>query len=370
MKLFLKRTFGRYAGEADRLPDGVGLQRLKFGLFGVIILFLTPGMAHADEIIMKNGDRIQGQVVSLASGKLVFKTSYAGDITVEWRQVAELTTEETLEVVLDDKQTLKGKVVSSGEGTLRIDPIEGTPGSPVEMSQVKKMTVPKPPETWKMAARVSAGASRNSGNTETQAYDFDGQLTLTKFPHDIKFYAEYRWEKDTGEVSKDKGLASIKYDRYISEKWFLFGNALGARDKLKALTFQGNVGGGVGYQIWKSEQKNLSISLGPNYVYERYTKPMRNFDNKDYRRYVAAYWNLDFDIWIFQDILKGFHHNDGTVDVRDGENWQIRTRTGLRFPLKYGLFTSLQYNYDFVNLPADGKKQYDEAYIFKLGWEM
>ncbi|MDZ7698183.1 MAG: DUF481 domain-containing protein [Deltaproteobacteria bacterium] len=159
-------------------------------------------------------------------------------------------------------------------------------------------------------------------------------------------------------------------NRYISEKWFLFGNALVAGDKLKALTFQCNAGGGVGYQIWKSEQKNLSISLGPNYVYERYTKPMRNFDNIDYRRYVAAYWNLDFDIWIFQDIPQGFHHNDGIVDVRDGENWQIRTQTGLRFPLKYGLFTSFQYNYDFVNLPADGKKQYDEAYIFKLGWEM
>jgi len=71
---------------------------------------------------------------------------------------------------------------------------------------------------------------------------------------------------------------------------------------------------------------------------------------------------------IFEDILQGFHHNDGTVDVRDGENWQIRTRTGLRFPLKYGLFTSFQYNYDFVNVPADGKEQYDAAYIFKLGW--
>lgn len=370
MKLFLKGGIGEHFGEMNHTPKGNWCRGWAIFLIAMGCSILFARVATADEIIMQNGDRIQGRVVSLSSGKLVFNTPYAGDIKVDWSQVAKLTTDEPLVVVLDNKEVLKGKVVTSTDGKLMIEPESGTPGSPVKMAQVNKLHPPKPPATWKVGASVSAGASRNSGNTNTEAYDFDGQLTLTKFPHDLKFYAEYHWEKDDGEVSKDKGLASIHYNRYVSEKWYLFGNVLGARDKLKDLTFQGNIGCGAGYQFWKSHRKNLSISLGPNYVYERYSKKMKNFGNKDYRRYVAAYWNVDFDIWIFEDILQGFHHDDGTVDVRDGENYQIRTRTGLKFPLKYGLFTSFQYNYDFVNLPADGKKQYDEAYIFKLGWDM
>ncbi|MFP4086490.1 MAG: DUF481 domain-containing protein [Desulfobacteraceae bacterium] len=331
-------------------------------------VFLWPGMAHADEIIMHNGDHIQGRVVSLDSGKLVFETDYAGEITVDWNQVSNLTTEEPLEIRLKDDQALKGKAVTSTEGTLTLKPESDPPAPPIQMSQVIKLHPPKPPPAWEWSGRVSAGASKNSGNTETESYDLDGELTLKKFPHKIKAYAEYHRETSKEEVTKDNGLASLNYNRFVSEKWYLFGNALGARDALKDLNFQGNIGGGLGYQFWDSKQKNLSISLGPNYVYERYSKKMRVFDNKDYREYLAAFWSVDFDIWIFEDILQGFHHNDGTVDVQDGENWQIRTRTGLRFPLKYGLFTSFQYNYDFVNVPADGKEQYDAAYIFKLGW--
>ncbi len=346
------------------------MNKLKIFLFASFFLSLITGTALADEIVMQNGDHIQGRVVSLASGKLVFTTAYAGEITVDWSKVSKLTTEGALEVRLKDDQALQGKAVTSTEGTLTLKPESGSPASPIEMTQVTQLYPPKPPPQWEWGGRVSAGASSNSGNTDTESYDMDGQLTLTKLPHEIQTYAEYHRETSDEEVTKDKGLASLKYNRYISEKWFLFGNAMGARDKLKDLDFKGNIGAGIGYQFWKSKQKNLSVSLGPNYVYESYSEKMQAFDNKDYREYLAAFWNVDFDIWIFQDILQGFHHNDGTVDTGETENWQIRTRTGLRFPLKFGLFTSFQYNYDFVNAPADGKEQYDQAYIFKLGWEM
>ena len=41
---------------------------------------------------------------------------------------------------------------------------------------------------------------------------------------------------------------------------------------------------------------------------------------------------------------------------------------GIRIPITHGFFTSLQYNYNWVNAPAEGKLRYDSGGVFKLGW--
>ena len=43
--------------------------------------------AHADEVVLKNGDRITGTVVELADGTLSIETEYAGVVKIDWSQV-------------------------------------------------------------------------------------------------------------------------------------------------------------------------------------------------------------------------------------------------------------------------------------------
>ncbi len=343
---------------------------LKSGMFAGLLTVLFVNAANADELLMKNGDRLQGSVVSMALGKLVFKTPYAGTITIDWDKVARLTTEAPLEVYLRDDKIVKGKAVATDEGTLVLQPETGPATPPITLAQVKTLDRPKPPETWKLAFRVSAGASRETGNTNTQKYNIDGQVTLSKSPHVIRMYGEYHKEFSKGKLSKDKGHGSLTYERFLTKKWYLFGNVTAGMDKFKSLDLIASAAAGPGYQFWKSRSKNLSIRLGPAYGIEKYTKPMKNFDNQSQREYVAAYWAMDFDMWFFDRFFQLFHHNDGLYDVQDTSNWQVRTRTGVRIPLVFKFFASLQFNYDFDNSPADNKKKYDEAYLFKLGWNL
>ena len=51
---------------------------LLIGFLAAFLLLQAANPCQADEVVMKNGDRIQGTVVSLSQGKLVFNTSYAG----------------------------------------------------------------------------------------------------------------------------------------------------------------------------------------------------------------------------------------------------------------------------------------------------
>ena len=336
------------------------------GLF--IILFISA--ANADELLMKNGDRLQGSVVSMALGKLVFKTSYAGTITIDWDMVARLTTEKPIEVYLRDEKIIIGKVLASDKGDMVLQPESGPATPPITMAQVKTLDRPKPPETWKLGFRVSAGASKETGNTETQKYNFDGLATLSKSPHVIRLYGEYHKEYSKGKLSKDKGHGSLTYERFLTKKWYLFGNVTAGMDKFKSIDLLANVAAGPGYQFWKSRRKNLSIRLGPAYAIEKYSKPMKNFDNQSQLEYAAAYWAMDFDMWFFDRFFQVFHHNDGLYDFQDTSNWMVRSRTGVRIPLVLKFFATLQFNYDFDNNPADNRKKNDESYLFKLGWNL
>ena len=106
---------------------------IKIGLLAALIAVSLIKTVHADKVIMKNGSRLIGTVISMESGKLVFKTSFAGNITIDWEHIDRLTTEKAVEVSLDDKKVLKGQVVKTDEGTLVLKPEEGPSTEPIIM---------------------------------------------------------------------------------------------------------------------------------------------------------------------------------------------------------------------------------------------
>jgi hypothetical protein len=350
---------------------GHNAKYLKTGMSVVsiaLLFFMFVTSASADELMMKNGDRLQGAVVSMSLGKLVFKTSYAGEITIKWEEVEKLTTDQPLEAYLQDEETLIGKIKAQEDGTLILDPADGSPPVPVQLAQVKSLEQPKPPAGWEFTGNVSAGASKETGNTNTEKYHLIGNLKVSKLPHVIKLYGEFHKEWSSDKLSKDNALGSATYERFIDKKWFVFGNAMAQTDKFKDLDLMTNVAVGPGYQFWRSEMKNLSVKLGPAYAYEKYSKPMGFLNNKNQRDYFAGFWALDFDMWFFDKFFQIYHHDDIVYSFQDSENWVARTRTGIRIPMVLKLFASFQFNYDYTNQPADGKKNYDQSWNFGLGW--
>jgi len=68
----------------------------------LLVLALMPaqGLA-ADELILRNGSRLIGEVGRKENGTLGFKTSFAGTIKVKWSEVSELRSEnDTLKQVV------------------------------------------------------------------------------------------------------------------------------------------------------------------------------------------------------------------------------------------------------------------------------
>ncbi|MBW1735209.1 MAG: DUF481 domain-containing protein [Deltaproteobacteria bacterium] len=365
MKKFRDRFIGNFRWHWSGRFTGLLLKRTVLAL---LLIGFSAGMAEADELLMKNGDRLQGSVVSMSKGKLVFKTSYAGDITIKWDEIARITTENPMEASLGHEKTLTGRISVSGEDNLLLEPADGSSAVPITMAEIKGLEPPKPPPGWEFNGNITAGASKETGNTDTEKYNLTGNLTISKLPDVIRLYGEFYKEWGSGKLTKDNALGSATYERFLTKRWFLFGNGMAQMDKFKDLDLQGSLAAGAGYQFFMSKDLNLSARLGPAYGYEKYSKNMDFLDGKDNREYFAGYWALDFDMWFFERFFQIYHHDDLLYDFQDSSTWTVHTRTGIRIPMVLKLFASFQFNYDWVNQQAEGKTSYDQSWVFGVGW--
>ena len=162
--------------------------------------------------------------------------------------------------------------------------------------------------------------------------------------------------------TRSSALAYMKYDHFLTKQWYAYANGSFNKDKFKDLKLRTTLGAGAGYQIWDSEQTNLSVEGGLNYVNTDYDLGM----DEDYP---AARWSLKFDHYLFGNWLQLFHFHELFVNMRDTSNTFVRTQTGLRMPLGAGLAASLQFNADYENKPASGRAKLDRGYLLNLGYQ-
>src|SRR5271170_6068655 len=66
--------------------------------------------AMADQVTLKNGDRLTGTIVKSDAKTLLIKTTFAGDVNVQWDAVSDIVSSQTLHLALKDGQTIVGTV--------------------------------------------------------------------------------------------------------------------------------------------------------------------------------------------------------------------------------------------------------------------
>ena len=330
--------------------------RALCSLTALILLTITLAFpALADTIWLKNGDRLSGEIVSMASGRLLLKTSYAGQIKIAWDQVRGLASEKELRVKTGGKSIVKGVASKAEDGQLALG------GKKLALTDVSALNPPDEAH-WRFNGGVNAGLINQEGNTTKQTYNIDGRLTARKSVHRVILGMESHHEENKGKDTVDNDLVYANYNRFISEKWYALGDLQAFQDKFAGINSRYSGGVGLGYQVWQNDRANLSLELGPSYVNE-------DSDIRGERDWFAARWALAFDYWIWREAVQFFHRDSIFARVDDADQYFYRTRTGLLFPLGKGFTATVQYNYDWDNDPNPGKDKEDSKFMLKLGYQ-
>jgi putative salt-induced outer membrane protein YdiY len=314
----------------------------------------------ADEVILDNGDRLTGEFVRLEKGQLVFKTVYAGEITIQADNVKRLVTDAPMETTLLDGTTRKGTVFYREFDNAQ--PEIENPQTDINIAQVRDIyTKPKPPV--RIRGRANVGITNESGNTETDQYRIDAELVARTEKQRFTIGGEFNKQRadNTTTVANWKGYGM--YDYFIKPKWFLYASSLFEHDEFADLELRTTLGAGGGHQFFESDELNLSASAGLAYIFE-------NFIEAEDDEFPGAQWLVQYDQYFFNKFVQLFHSNNGYVSLEDASSWLINTRQGLRFPLYKGFVTTLQYNYDYNNNPSPGAiSKWDSKFMLLLGYQ-
>jgi putative salt-induced outer membrane protein YdiY len=335
-------------------------------MLGAALALITPVIALADAVYLKNGDRISGTVEHLDDENLEITLPYADDakIKISISEIVSIETDEEVDIMLEDGTLSKAKLERVPEGGVTLRRGAGVPPATIPLRELAYIK-PKAKESgvgvdW--SGRVTLGVTDTSGNTETRDAYVEARLRArTK---------DWRWTTDgRGNYAENAGvqttgnwLVGTRFDWLFRERQYLYGRASLQRDTFSGIELRWTVGAGYGYKIIESDRTNFELRAGLDHVStERVVPPDQD--------YIAFGWGIDFDHWIVQDRLQFFFGQEGFADPRGDEGTIIRSQTGLRAPIIDDLTANLQVNLGYNSDPGPGFKTTDRTYLVGLGYE-
>ena len=246
----------------------------------------------ADTVWLKNGDRLSGKIRVFDGGKLLIQTDYAGTISIDWKQVKTLESDQELLVKQDAYSGEKAKSLkASDDGKVVL--ANGEPKT-VELASIQQIMKPKPVVedlVWKGNVDVAMDYQRAEKDTDDYDVNFKTTARHGRWRHTAE--GEYNREFQDDVVTTDNWGAEYALDRFLTEKWFWQGRLSYKRDKVEDLAQQRVVGTGPGYQFWDDELGAFSLgSLLNRTDYEYADGGKDNFYSLamkwDYNRYLIG----------------------------------------------------------------------------------
>jgi putative salt-induced outer membrane protein YdiY len=244
----------------------------------VVLLGVAPAV-FADQIVLKNGDRMSGTIVKSDGKTLVLHTEFAGDVTVDFKAITQITSEKDLRVSTSDKKTLVGPVTTS-DGKIEVATKSGgTVGVPIgnvvvigAQADYEKLEHPGPLHGWN--GGVNVGFSLARGNSETSNLALAVNAVHPTLNDKTSIYlSSIDTKNDLATPSTVANLvtAGMRYDHNINPRLFGFVGADFMSNALQDLDLRGAYGGGLGFHAIKSDSTLLDFLAGLNYTHETYS---------------------------------------------------------------------------------------------------
>jgi putative salt-induced outer membrane protein YdiY len=258
-----------------------------FGLIALIIFFNL--LVFADQVTLKNGDRLTGTILKSDGKTLVVQTDYAGELSLKWEAVQAIDSKENLHLQLQNGQTVAGPVTGS-DGKLQVS----TPRGAVEasISDVKALRSdaeetayenslhPGLFQEWKSGLNLGFALTR--GNSETKNLSIGFVATRQTLHDKLGAYANSVYSSNDAPGAVPSTTANtagggFRYDHDLRKRLFAFVAADFFSDALQGLNIRAVEGGGLGFHAIKNDRTALDFLGGANYTHESYTAFTRNF---------------------------------------------------------------------------------------------
>ena len=340
--------------------------RLLAASLSVVTLLFAAVPAGADVVILKDGTRINGTIVSLVDGKMTVKSPALGEVKFDVAQIDTFGSTGPLDLRLTDGSAVSRTVdaQAAGSGKVALEPGLLASGQTLKVTDVKQIN----PPAAALTGSISAGGLFVRGNTQTDSLNLNVALAYATEQDKVSFAGSYLYgrtkNRQTGvETSTaDNWQVEARNDYYITKPFYAFADLQLRKDRISELDLRVVPSGGLGY-IFVNNPNDLTFSTeaGIAWVYEQYTNgtPTR----EDVSLHLAYHLNKKFN-----DKVSVFHDLEYLPSVENGRNYIVNTDLGLHANLTKHFFTEAKVTLDFDSRPANGAEKTNVFYSIGVGY--
>ena len=327
-------------------------------------------LSHAEQVTLKNGDHLTGSIVSMDGKKLVINTTYAGDVSIDWTEVTQFSSDKPLVITRTDKQVLSGTVNSEGQSAV-ITTAQGSQTvaladvsamrSPADQAAYEKSLHPGMLEGWAGGGSFGFALARGNSNTTNLALGFDATRKTTTDAWIIDAASIYSTDNSNANgttANSFQGL--IRYDHNLTKRWFVYGAFAGSYDELQNLDYRIVPNGGLGFHAIASERTTLDLLGGLGYTREKYTTGLVN------NLFTATLGDeFTYKLTKSTTIVQNLYYLPA---LNDTSIYHITGNFGIATKINGWLTSNLNFNDRYNSAPVLGNKNNDVLFTAGVGF--
>ena len=276
----------------------------------ISISFSYP--AHSDQIVLTNGDTLQGTVIDQTETSVTWESDNFGTLNIPTQQIASINSSDTNSEALKIKSAYVGNIGLSG--------------------------------------------SYLGGNEQRDDLELKILLTLKQgnLTHNTEINYETLGQENVVTI-KDFGIA-YGIDWAIDDSWYWGNNIFYGADDKRQIDQSVSVGTNLGYQFWKTEDGKLSTEIGLAWISDKL------FSSIDDER-IALVWSGNYRKQLNKKVSFSYSHQLN-VSMKDSDNSQLSANIGFIIPVTNKLDTKISYDWSIDNQPEQGNEKVDRKLKF------
>ncbi len=343
--------------------------------FSCVLGFLAAHRLPADQIVLKDGDRITGAIVKKDSGTLTVESKNFGLVTLKWEDVDTIRTDQPVHVELPGERTVKANL-ETRDGRIAID----APGAARSLSAAEIVALRNDKEQaaherllrpgwldlWTVTGSLNLAGTRGNAATSTLTTPVNF-LRVSNSSRTTAYFNAIRSRATVNNVSTETAKAirgGWGYGRNLARRVLINTFNDYEYDEFQSLDLRVVLGGGLGYELWRGEPGRFAIVAGGAWNRERFSPATRAAFT---RNSAEAYWGNDFNYKINTrtSLTQGFRMFNNLSDTGEFRvNFDIGAATQLTKWLAWNISLSDRY----LSNPVAGRKNNDLLYSTGLGF--
>ncbi len=341
------------------------INKLSTTLWFISLCLLYIGPLNAqrtDVVILKNGDRLTGDVKSLEYAKLRLKTDAMDNVYINWEDIVYIKSDDNFRVEMQDGRLLFGIVhtdTSNNMLIVGIDTLKGTvaPDRVVGIVPIKE-------GFWQIVDISTEMGFNYTKSSDIAQLNFSGNISYRTFTYLRRFRFSSILSAEKDDKANQTHNYSFSVSKLLRKNWFIDWAASADKNTGLDLDLRLSLGMSGGRKIFHTNLHDLSTSLGLQGTKEWAISKKGQDNNLEgvaslvYRRF--RYYTPKQDVEVRFDIFP---------NITTWGRYRIDFETKFKWEIITDLFISLTYKNNFDNQAGtDGTTKNDYSLIISFGW--